>query len=403
MIFAVREEGLSVVKILILSFSWLQTQPRVLRQVFSLSGKHELTVAGYGPLDVSGVNVLSLKGLASSTNPQLTRFPASLRIVRAALAYLGFFRLLYWVFHPAVKHAEKAFRHQDFDLIIANELETVPLAMKIAKGAPVVADLHEYTPGHLQPGSLAYVAYQRYRLWLTSNYLSKPSSLLTVGAGISKLYEDNWGVPPLHIVRNAPRYEELAPSDVISDKIELVYHGLGGSGRGLEAILNALKQLPPEFEAHFYIAGGGDHEIQARAEEFGIEHRVIIHPPVKTVDIAKTINKHDVAIVFHQPHTQNFRDSLPNKFFESIQARLAIVVSPSPEMASIVESYKNGLVAKDHSPEALRDALLSLDPQSILWFKRQSNLAAMDYCWENEEKLFVGVVGHLLVAKNNDG
>lgn len=376
-------------KILILSFSWLQTQPRVLRQISSLSANHDLTVAGYGLLSVSGVNVISLKGLASTTNPQLTRFPASLRIFRAALAFLGSFRLLYWVFHPAVKHAKKLLLRQDFDLIIANELETVPLAMKVAQGAPVIADLHEYTPGHLQPGSLAYVAYQRYRLWLTRNYLTKPSALLTVGTGISKLYEDNWGVPPLHLVRNAPRYEELAPSDVHPDKIEVVYHGLGGPGRGLEAILKALEGLPTEFEAHFYIAGGGDEELRARATEFGIEHRVMIHPPVKTVDIAKTINKHDVAVVFHEPHTENFRDSLPNKFFESIQARLAIVVSPSPEMASIVESYKIGLVAKDHSPEALAEALLSLDPQSILRFKRQSNRAAIDYCWENEEKAFM--------------
>lgn len=383
---------LSVLKILVLSFSWIQTQPRVLRQVSSLRVGHDVTVAGYGAIAIPQVTSLSLEGLASSTNPQLTHFPFGLRVLRAAVAFLGLYRLLYWVFHPAVRHAEKLFRNRDFDLIIANELETVPLAMKVARGVPVIADLHEYTPGHLEPGSLAHLAYQRYRLWLTRNYLKKPSALITVGKGISKLYEENWGVPPLHIVMSAPHYEDLIPSPVHPDKIDLVYHGLGGPGRGLDLILSALKSLPPAFEANFYLAGGRDEELRERAAELNIEERVHFHPPVPTLDIAKTINKHDVAIVFHQPHTENFRDSLPNKFFESIQARLAMVVSPSPEMSDIVDSYKIGLVAKKHSVESLTQVLLALTPQRIIHFKKRSYSAASDYCWENEEKALLAVV-----------
>ena len=385
----------SALKILILSFSWVQTQPRVLRQISSLSTEHEVTVAGYGPLSIPNVSILTLKGLASSTNPQLARFPLGLRVFRAALAFFGSVRLLYWVFHPAVRHAKKSLREKDFDLVIANELETVPLAMKIARGVPVVADLHEYTPGHLEPGSLAHLAYQRYRLWLTGNYLGKPAALITVGKGISKLYEANWGVSPLHIVRNAPRYEELAPSDVYSDRIELVYHGLGGPGRGLEAMLKSLKGLPLAFEAHFYIAGGGGEALRARIAQLGLENRASVHPPVPTVDIAKTINKHDVAVVFHEPHTENFRDSLPNKFFESIQARLAIVVGPSPEMSNIVDTHRLGVVTEDYSVQALREALLSLDREKITGFKRHASSAAVHYCWEHEEKVFLEVVSEV--------
>lgn len=382
-------------KILILSLSWLPTQPRVLRQVSSLTPNHEVSVAGYGDATAQVVETVSLTGLSPRTSPQLTRFPFPLRVFRAALAFSGLYSLLYWVFHPAIRHARRKLQENKFDLIIANELETVPLAVDIARGAPVIADLHEYTPGHLDPRSAAYFAYQRYRLWLTRNYLEKPSALITVGRGISELYEKHWGVDPLHIVRNTPPYEDLSPSRIDPDKIELVYHGLGGAGRGLDALLEALKDLPSTFEAHFYIAGGGDRALRKTVSKLSLEHRVFFHPPVPTVEIAQTINKHDIAVVFHQPHTENFSDSLPNKFFESIQGRLAMVVSPSPEMVRIVEDHQIGVVTKNFSSEALRESLLDLNGEKISFFKSQTNLAAMNYCWEHEEKVLLGVVESL--------
>ena len=53
-------------------------------------------------------------------------------------------------------------------------------------------------------------------------------------------------------------------------------------------------------------------------------------------EIVDTIAEYDIGLFILSPINFNYYHALPNKLFEFIQARLAIAVSPSPEMARIV-------------------------------------------------------------------
>jgi glycosyltransferase involved in cell wall biosynthesis len=80
--------------------------------------------------------------------------------------------------------------------------------------------------------------------------------------------------------------------------------------------------------------------------------------------------------------------ALPNKFFEYIQARLAIAIGPSPEMARIVQEFGCGVVAEDFSPASLAHALNQLSSADIDRMKAGSDRAARAYTAEtNAEKL----------------
>jgi hypothetical protein len=67
---------------------------------------------------------------------------------------------------------------------------------------------------------------------------------------------------------------------------------------------------------------------------------------------------------------------LPNKFFEFIQARLAIAIGPSIEMKKIVDQYDCGIVSSDFEPRTLALELNKLTTDKLMYYKSQSHKAA---------------------------
>jgi len=74
----------------------------------------------------------------------------------------------------------------------------------------------------------------------------------------------------------------------------------------------------------------------------------------------------------------NFNYALPNKFFEFIQARLALVISPNLAMAQIVQQYGCGVVSADYSPHRMAAAINALDVSAIDACKQASHNAAQE-------------------------
>jgi hypothetical protein len=77
-----------------------------------------------------------------------------------------------------------------------------------------------------------------------------------------------------------------------------------------------------------------------------------------------------------EPTNLNNHFALPNKLFEFIQARLAIAIGPSPEMAKIVQEYQLGIVAQDFKPETMAAALNKMTKESMDAFKLNADKAA---------------------------
>ena len=102
------------------------------------------------------------------------------------------------------------------------------------------------------------------------------------------------------------------------------------------------------------------------------------HPPVSPADLPRVLNAYDVGIFSLPPQTRNHALMLPNKFFDFVQARLAIVFSPSPETSRLIERFDLGAVTEDFSPESLAEALRRLDRPRIAASKANAHGAAME-------------------------
>jgi hypothetical protein len=120
--------------------------------------------------------------------------------------------------------------------------------------------------------------------------------------------------------------------------------------------------------------------------------------PVPYAQLVDTLAEYDVSMTFLPPTNFNLAHALPNKFFEAVQARLGLIIGPSPEMVSILEQYGLGAVVPDFSVESLRKVVAELTPETVAQWKQAANAAAHDLSAEAQQAQWVEAIERLFSA-----
>ena len=94
--------------------------------------------------------------------------------------------------------------------------------------------------------------------------------------------------------------------------------------------------------------------------------------------LIETLNGYDLGVHLLPPINFNFANALPNKLFDFVQARLGVVVGPSPEMARIVNEAGLGVVAPGYSASDLAQVLKGLTKSQVQEFKAASQAHARE-------------------------
>ncbi|MET1016756.1 MAG: glycosyltransferase [Leifsonia flava] len=348
-------------RLLILSFSPIVGDARVLKQVMHFQNDYDVTTCGYGDAPAGVSRHIQIP----DDKPQNDLYPRFLA--------LRLFERVYWR-TSAVAWCKAALEPGQWDVILANDVETVPLALTLGAAHGVHADLHEYSPRLRteNPGWMRWIA--PYYRWMCRKHVSKASSWSTVSAGLARQYLKEYGFEPI-VVTNAAPYWDL-PETPVETPLRLVHSGAGLQNRELEIMIEAVAIAKSRPTLDLYLTANHPAyivKLRERAAEIG---RVTVHDPVPYSDLIQTLNNYDVGVFVLPPVNFSYTWALPNKIFDFIQARLAIVVGPSPEMASIVEEHGLGIVAKDFSIQALADAIDALTPESVAAFKKASSATA---------------------------
>ena len=199
-------------------------------------------------------------------------------------------------------------------------------------------------------------------------------------------------------MRNAPAWQDLEPSPVSDDKIRLVHSGSAVPGRSIDKMIEAVKALDDRFSLDFYLttAGDGGKYLQTLKDVAGGDPRIRFNDPVKPAELPATLNSYDVGIFWIPPTNTNARLSLPNKFFDFVQARLAVAVGPSIEMAELVRKYSLGVVSESFEVSSITQTLSSLDSQKVRSFKAQAHTHSKELSFDNEAKVARGILKRML-------
>ena len=141
--------------VLVLVFSNLAMDARVVREVRRLRERFDVTSASFGQSPIDGVPHIELPDLPPYQGGLFTR-----------LGYIASFVLGRFATiverNPRDRAALEMLGDREWDVVIANDTDTLPLATSLRARAGVLADLHEYAPKQADESLLFRLTTERY-------------------------------------------------------------------------------------------------------------------------------------------------------------------------------------------------------------------------------------------------
>lgn len=356
-------------RLLILSFSDIRSDARVLRQVRLFRDDYELTTCGYGeaPDGVAGhVRIPDeLVHWHKDRSLLLQRRYAAVYRTNAVVAFL-----------------EERLPRDHFDIVLADDADTVPLALTLRPRLGVHADLHEYATRQNEESWRWRWFVAPYYRWLVRTFVTRAASVSTVGAGLAQEYRREFGVEARVVVNAAP-FRDAVPGPV-DRPVRLVHSGLARRNRQLEVMTDAVERTTADVTLDLYLMPNDPAYLAELKERTAGSDRVTVRDPVPHDRLAETLSAYDVGVFVLPPLTFNYRWTLPNKFFDFVQARLGILVGPSPEMAGLVREHGLGVVTDGFGTEDLVRTLDRLDREEVAAWKRASHAVAPRFSAEEQ-------------------
>lgn len=302
----------------------------------------------------------------------------------------------YWNFRRIIDLISLLTKNANVDLIIANDIETLPLAICLASGkTKVLYDAHEFHEEQYADKQF-WIDYMRpFIIYLNKKYIQRSSFCITIGQNIANqlvaLYHVNF-----EVVLNAPPFENLEPSKRSdSEKIKLVHPGNYMSNRNIEELIVMMNYLPDNYELHFLLVASGAalNQLKEKARPF---KNVLFHPPVGVHEVSHYVNQFDIGVALIPATTFNYDNALPNKFFQFIQARLVTAFGPLKEIAAFTKLYNTGIVSEGYTGLDLANAIKKLSLEEINRFKENNVVNSKLFCEENELVKLKKVYTHLM-------
>ena len=414
----------------IVSFSEVKNDARVLRQIKYLSSSFNLVVIGFGDepkIDnrKSRTKWLSIKPKETILIKGNTYDKKALRLILrlkdgdySSIKYSFLYRLgllsrfsekicklCYWA-NNIHKDALRYAINEKCDAYLANDWDALPVVGEAARqtNSKFIFDAHEYSLGQRQ--NFFYRMYNEPIIAHSLNkYLPHADAFVTVGSIIGERYQEEYNVIP-QIIRNAPEYCDIDLHPMTSSKINIVHHGVASPRRHLEGTIQAIGLSDKKFHLHLMLVEKDPvhlKKLKKMAHDVAPD-RIHFHEPVAPSQIVRRISEYDLGICVFPPVTYNLNMALPNKFFDFIQAGLAVITGPSPEMAKIAREYGIGKVTSSFSPADVAETLNALKIEEIEEMRLSARKAAQEFHAEKEHEKLIRIFRTLfeITEKNSE-
>lgn len=383
-------------KALIVCFTDTRHDIRVARQINFLKDAYDLTFGGYG----------------TSHQNEVTFFPIAYvplalprKLALAILLLTRRYWAAYWMQYP-YKRLKENLQPQKFDLIVANDIETLPLAFYLkASHTKILFDAHEYAPRHFEDRLYWRIFFQGFNTYFCRKLIPQTDGMFTVCEGLANEYERNFNVKP-RVLTNAPTYHNLSPSPINPAQIRLIHHGIFTISRKIENMVAMMQYVDDRYSLDLMLilpktaSRKTKDRYQNLQQMVAATKNVQIIPTVLSQEVVSYINQYDMGIFILEPINFNYTHALPNKLFDFVQARLGIGISPSIEMKRVLEKYQLGVVAEDFTPQALARHLNRLTVEEIKQYKENSHQAAEVLSANQNHQLMLATLEKVLSPPN---
>lgn len=313
-----------------------------------------------------------------------------LGLVRVALIHLLFVKEKRFHALRVPRRVLNELEGRHYDLVITHDLELLPFLLHsplrpstFFKSVKHI-DLHELHEFRSPMSGIPNFFWRllRFRLkpyhdWLMTFLQSKEVDLITVvNRSIGEWYRSNGHIKSFLEVMNAAPELEVAFQKRSTERLRLIYHGRYGKSRGLEKVVEASACLREGDSLHFMLTGAAKELEEFKSFARATNPSITFHNSVAMSEVARYISQFDVEVIYFEPLTNNLLLTLPNKFFEAVQGRLAIISGPSPELVRFTSTHGNGRSTADWGPESLSEMLSGLDRQNVEEMREASHALA---------------------------
>ncbi len=312
----------------------------------------------------------------------LRRISNALLLLLANIIKTDFFTVSLNNYRHNIFFTSKKIKQNRYDFILVEDLQLLPFALKIKNKAKVIFDAREFFPLQYEDNWFFKKLESPQMERLCKNYLKQCDKIFTVSNGLSFAFKEHYDVE-CEVLFSTPYFTVLPEKNRKGFNIRLVHHGVANRNRQIESMIDVVKKIDARYTLDFYL--NGDKNYIDELKHLSIDcSRINFKEPVPLDGIVNMLHEYDIGFYFLKPNGFNVTYNLPNKFFEFIQANLAIVIGPSPNMEELVKFFKIGFVSDDFENTSMINLLNSITIESIEVAKQKSRQAAAILCFENE-------------------
>ena len=209
--------------------------------------------------------------------------------------------------------------------------------------------------------------------------------------------------PPTVIYNTFPLEDRLQLDGKICDRQNLNIPSIHwfsqtiGEGRGLEILFQSLQYIKKPIEIHLR----GNYSEKARQWlELQISpewhDHLFIHSTVPNYELLSRIAEHDIGLALEIPYCHNKQFTISNKFFQYLQAGLALIATDTDGQSEILSKHSEiGELISNNNAIALAEAVNSLanNVQKLAFAKKSALIIAeRKLNWEKQENIISQLV-----------
>lgn len=286
------------------------------------------------------------------------------------------------------------------DIFWSNDLDTLLPNFIISrlKNSKLVYDSHEYFTESVYKKTSK-------KIWelLERKLFPRLKNVIIVNDSIKNIYENKYKVP-LTVIRNVPyEFNKSNSDDTIilpAGKKILVMQGMGlNENRGAEDAVLMMQFLPDVFNLYFIGSGTILRKLKQMVSDLNLQSRIIFIDVLPYRQMMAYTRQCFLGLIFEKIDvTDEHLFALPNKFFDYIQAGIPVLSSRAVEIQSIIDKYNIGDFIDDFDAAKMAKKVIDISDNIELYnfWKRNTKTASKELNWENEEKVLIDFMHHLL-------
>jgi len=308
-------------------------------------------------------------------------------------------------FVQLIKYFEFIYRvvkqYRNSDVLHCNDLNTLPIGVIVKKffnkNVKIVYDAHEYEINDKPNQNKTSIKFN----YILEKFLIKyTDAVICVSDAIADEYVKLYNMPKPALVLNTPPYKKIDKKDIFRETFDIpknktifLYQGGLSKGRGIEILLDTFKELHDDKSVIVFMGYGPLEELVQTATK--VYASIYFHKAVYPDVLLEYTSSADFGISTIEDTCLSYRYCLPNKIFEYLMADLPVIVSNLYEMKRLVEENNIGVVAKENTPNDLKEAI----SKAIKLDKERLNINIQKikeiYNWEEQEKVLLKVYDEL--------